>query len=55
MLSGPFFTQLTEFPRFSGLLDETTHPLGAHLGSVQNLSHFGLCDGGSMGLKFHFV
>jgi len=24
-------------------------------GSVQNLSHFGSCDGGSMGLKFHLV
>lgn len=24
-------------------------------GSVQNLSHFRSCDGGSMGLKFHFV
>jgi len=27
----------------------------ASLGSVQNLSHFGSCDGGSMGLKFHLV
>jgi putative transposase len=27
----------------------------AKAGSVQNLSHFRSCDGGSMGLKFHFV
>ena len=25
------------------------------LGSVQNLSHFRSCDGGSIGLKFHLV
>ena len=27
----------------------------ANLGSVQNLSHFRSCDGGSIGLKFHLV
>lgn len=32
------------------------NPCGKQVvGSVQNLSHFRSCDGGSMGLKFHLV
>jgi hypothetical protein len=52
---GPFFLRARPAGRRHRHLIVTLAVNGAALGSVQNLSHFRSCDGGSMGLKFHFV
>ena len=39
----------------AGLMKELKIKLMEQMGSVQNLSHFVSCDGGSVVLKFHFM
>jgi len=42
-------------PQRQFFVDQINLAAASGPGSVQNLSHFGSCDGGSMGLKFHLV